>query len=144
MEIKPNMIYFAIFDGHGGDICARFCNEHLPEHIKFWIERGETNLEIVLQNAFTEVNNSFARYITYTKNDGYNNNERSTSGTTATVCLLHNSTKLAVAYVGDSRMFLCRDGQCIKLTNDHTANVKAEKVSNLKNKKIRMDFIDFY
>ncbi|XP_027196240.2 protein phosphatase Mn(2+)-dependent 1K-like [Dermatophagoides pteronyssinus] len=126
MEIKPNMIYFAIFDGHGGDICARFCNEHLPEHIKFWIERGETNLEIVLQNAFTEVNNSFARYITYTKNDGYNN-ERSTSGTTATVCLLHNSTKLVVAYVGDSRMFLCRDGQCIKLTNDHTANVKAEK-----------------
>ena len=141
MEIKPNMIYFAIFDGHGGDICARFCNEHLPEHIKFWIERGETNLEIVLQNAFTEVNNSFARYITYTKNDGYNNNERSTSGTTATVCLLHNSTKLAVAYVGDSRMFLCRDGQCIKLTNDHTANVKAEKVSILKTKqKILIDF----
>lgn len=57
-----------------------------------------------------------------------NNNERATSGATATVCLLKNSTQLVVGYVGDSRAFICRDGSCFRLTNDHNANVKTEKV----------------
>lgn len=66
-EIKPNILYFAVFDGHGGDTCARFCNEKMPQFINYWLEREETNLEFVLQNAFVEVNNAFARYLTYTK-----------------------------------------------------------------------------
>ena len=66
-EIKPNILYFAVYDGHGGETCARFCNEHMPRFITFWLERGEENLEMILQNAFLDVNNAFARYITYTK-----------------------------------------------------------------------------
>lgn len=54
--------------------------------------------------------------------------DQSTSGTTAVVCLLKNSTQLVIGYVGDSRAFLYRDGESIRLTNDHTAHVKAEKV----------------
>ncbi|KAI7688199.1 Protein phosphatase 1K [Sarcoptes scabiei] len=125
-ELKPNILYFAIFDGHGGSSCASFCNEHMPRYINFWLERGETNLEIVLQNAFIEVNNAFARHQTYSPKFE-NNNERATSGATATVCLLKNSTQLVVGYVGDSRAFICRDGSCFRLTNDHNANVKTEK-----------------
>lgn len=50
------------------------------------------------------------------------------SGTTATVCLLKDSTKLVVAHVGDSRALICRDGAAKKLTHDHTATLKTEKV----------------
>jgi len=54
--------------------------------------------------------------------------EDTSSGTTATVCLLRNSIELVVAHVGDSRALLCRNGVVNRLTNDHSANVKAEKV----------------
>lgn len=67
MELKPDIIYFAMFDGHGGDSCARFCNEQMPKYINYWLEREEENLEFVLQNAFIEVNNAFARYVTYSE-----------------------------------------------------------------------------
>ena len=62
------------------------CNEHMPKFINFWLEREEGNLEIVLQNAFIEVNNAFARYLTYAKLG--DEEDLSYSGTTATVCLL--------------------------------------------------------
>lgn len=51
-----------------------------------------------------------------------------TSGTTATVCLLRNSIELVLGHVGDSRALLCRNGETKKLTTDHTADLKSEKV----------------
>lgn len=62
------------------------CNEHMPKFINYWLERGESNLEIVLQNAFIEVNNAFARYLTYAPQS--DEEDLFFSGTTATVCLL--------------------------------------------------------
>lgn len=59
------MLYFAVFDGHGGPVCAQYCNQNMVKHIKYWLERGEKDLQIILENSFIEVNNSFARYITY-------------------------------------------------------------------------------
>lgn len=41
------------------------------------------------------------------------------TGTTATVCLLHNSSELVVGHVGDSIAILCREGQPVKLSIDH-------------------------
>lgn len=60
-EIRPNLLYFAVFDGHGGSECAEYCSEHMQDHLLFWIERGEKDLQKVLDAAFLEVNNSFAR-----------------------------------------------------------------------------------
>lgn len=54
-----------MFDGHGGPVCAQYCNQNMVKHIKYWLERGEKDLQIILENSFIEVNNSFARYITY-------------------------------------------------------------------------------
>lgn len=49
-----------------------------------------------------------------------------TSGTTATVCLLRDGVELVVANVGDSRALLCREGQALRLTNDHDPENAAE------------------
>lgn len=122
-ELMPDLLYFAVYDGHGGPECAEFCSSHMEEHILYWIGRGEKDLQAVLQNAFQEVNNAFARHVIF--NCG--TKEASASGTTAAVCLLRNSVELVVGHVGDSRALLCRNGEIRKLTNDHTAELKSEK-----------------
>ena len=43
----------------------------------------------------------------------------SSSGTTATVCLVKNGVQLVVGHVGDSRALLCRKDSALQLTNDH-------------------------
>lgn len=44
----------------------------------------------------------------------------SSTGTTATVCLLRNNIELVVGHVGDSRAILCREGEALRLSHDHT------------------------
>lgn len=56
--------------------------------------------------------------------------DASSSGTTATVCLLRNSVELVIGHVGDSRALLCRNGETKKLTTDHTGETKSEKVNS--------------
>lgn len=63
-EIGPNVLYFAVYDGHGGSTCADYCNNHMEQHIKYWLESGENDLQLILENSFIEINNSFARYVT--------------------------------------------------------------------------------
>uniref|UniRef100_A0A2R5LKW4 Protein phosphatase 1k mitochondrial n=1 Tax=Ornithodoros turicata TaxID=34597 RepID=A0A2R5LKW4_9ACAR len=121
-ELLPDLLYFAVFDGHGGSACADYCAQHMEEHILYWLKRRESDLETVLQSAFLDINNAFARYVAFNWPDG----DESSSGTTATVCLLRNSTEMAVAHVGDSRAILCRSGEVRRLTTDHQAGQKLE------------------
>ncbi|XP_042907778.2 protein phosphatase Mn(2+)-dependent 1K, partial [Parasteatoda tepidariorum] len=128
LELQPELLYFAVFDGHGGTECADFCSEHMENYIKYWLTRGERDLETILQYSFQEVNNAFARHVIFNCPE----KEAASSGTTATVCLLRNSIELVIGHVGDSRAMLCRDGEARKLTTDHTANLKSEKERILK------------
>lgn len=59
-----------------------------------------------------------------------NEYKTSSSGSTATVCLLQNSVNLFIGHVGDSRVILCRSGEPRKLTQDHVPSLIMEKVSN--------------
>uniref|UniRef100_T1IXQ3 protein-serine/threonine phosphatase n=1 Tax=Strigamia maritima TaxID=126957 RepID=T1IXQ3_STRMM len=120
-EISPDILYLAVFDGHGGNDCADFCSERLQDHICFWLNRGETDLKTILFTSFVEVNNAYSRFVTY------NRTKTTLSGTTATVCLLQNSIELVVGHVGDSRAILCRNGEARKLTTDHSPLLKTEK-----------------
>lgn len=64
-ELKPNILYFAVFDGHGGSECADYCYTHMEDHLTFWIERLENDFEHAIDAAFLEVNNSFSRWWAY-------------------------------------------------------------------------------
>lgn len=64
-ELKPNLLYFAVFDGHGGPECADFCSEEMENHILYWLARGEKDLQTIFQYSFQELNNSYARHIVY-------------------------------------------------------------------------------
>jgi len=123
-QLTPNILYLAVYDGHGGAECSKFCQQQMPRHIMYWLGR-ELDLKLVLHNAFLETNNAFARWVTSRiKGD----EEIDTSGSTATVCLIKNSMHLVVASCGDSRALYCRVGGSRKLTTDHTTSLITEKI----------------
>ena len=129
-ELTSELLYFAIFDGHGGDACARFVQENLPKTILQLLSQ-ESSLEAVLQQSFHDINSLFEKSFTSEQSQNSETSGGKSSGTTATVCLLKNGVELVVAYVGDSRAFLCRDGNVKRLTNDHSASLKPEQVKYL-------------
>ncbi|KAA0721989.1 Protein phosphatase 1K, mitochondrial [Triplophysa tibetana] len=122
-HMTDNIMYFAVFDGHGGAEAADFCHKHMEHYIKK-IAEEEDNLEFVLTKAFLEVDKALARHLHFVADASM-----LSAGTTATVALLRDGIELVVGSVGDSRAMLCRKGKALKLTVDHTPERKDEKES---------------
>ncbi|KAG8447673.1 hypothetical protein GDO86_014979 [Hymenochirus boettgeri] len=120
-KLTDDILYFAVYDGHGGASAADFCNRFMEKYIKDFLSQ-EQDMEKVLTKAFLEINTAFARQAHLSANASH-----LTCGTTATVALLREGIELVVASVGDSRALLCRKGKPIKLTVDHTPERKEEK-----------------
>ncbi|XP_016423864.1 protein phosphatase 1K, mitochondrial-like [Sinocyclocheilus rhinocerous] len=120
-KLMHNVLYFALFDGHGGPQAADFCHKHMEQHIRDCLE-VETDLQAVLSKAFLQVDAALAAELQM-----YGNASLMMVGTTATVALLRDGIELVVASVGDSRALLCRKGKARKLTDDHTPERKDEK-----------------
>ncbi|XP_044046779.1 protein phosphatase 1K, mitochondrial isoform X1 [Siniperca chuatsi] len=120
-QMTDNILYFAVFDGHGGPEAADFCEKYMEKFIKDLVAE-ESNLELVLTKAFLEVDKALVKHLHFSPNvPGMN------AGTTATVALLRDGIELVVGSVGDSRAMLCRKGKALKLTVDHTPERKDEK-----------------
>ncbi|XP_067850548.1 protein phosphatase 1K, mitochondrial [Heptranchias perlo] len=119
--LTDNVLYFAVYDGHGGTAAADFCDKYMAKYIAQCLSQEE-DLEMVLTKAFYKTDKEFARHIRLSADVSL-----LTSGTTATVALLRDSIELVVASVGDSRAILCRKGQHKRLTEDHTPERKDER-----------------
>lgn len=120
-QLTEEVLYFAVYDGHGGPAAADFCHTHMEQCIMDLLPK-EKNLETVLTLAFLEIDKAFERLAHLSADATF-----LTSGTTATVALLRDGIELVVASVGDSRAILCRKGKPMKLTIDHTPERKDEK-----------------
>ncbi|XP_062852317.1 protein phosphatase 1K, mitochondrial [Trichomycterus rosablanca] len=120
-QMTDNILYFAVFDGHGGAEAADFCHKYMEQHIKDLVTK-EDNLEQVLSKAFLNVDKALARHLHFSPDASV-----LTAGSTATVALLRDGIELVVASVGDSRAMLCRKSKALKLTTDHTPERKDEK-----------------
>ncbi|KFZ56427.1 hypothetical protein N321_09519 [Antrostomus carolinensis] len=120
-QLTEDVLYFAVYDGHGGAAAADFCDKNMEKYIKEFLAQEE-NLESVLNKAFLEINKAYERHANLSADATLMN-----SGTTATVALLRDGIELVVASVGDSRALLCRKGKAMKLTIDHTPERKEEK-----------------
>ncbi|XP_036988861.2 protein phosphatase 1K, mitochondrial [Artibeus jamaicensis] len=120
-QLTEEVLYFAVYDGHGGPAAADFCHTHMEECIMDLLPK-EKNLETVMTLAFLEIDKAFERHAHLSADATV-----LASGTTATVALLRDGIELVVASVGDSRAILCRKGKAIKLTTDHTPERKDEK-----------------
>ncbi|KAG7459026.1 hypothetical protein MATL_G00226860 [Megalops atlanticus] len=120
-QMTDSILYFAVFDGHGGSQAADFCHKYMERYIKDLVAKEE-NLELVLTKAFLEIDKALASHVHFSADASLQ-----TSGSTATVALLRDSVELVVGSVGDSRALLCRKGEAIKLTVDHTPERKDER-----------------
>ncbi|XP_061101343.1 protein phosphatase 1K, mitochondrial-like isoform X1 [Conger conger] len=120
-QISDAVLYFAVFDGHGGSQAADFCHKYLETYVRDLVAKEE-DLELVLSKAFHEIDKALATQLNISPDATL-----ATAGSTATVALLRDGIELAVGSVGDSRALLCRKGKAIKLTMDHTPERKDER-----------------
>ncbi|XP_041486052.1 protein phosphatase 1K, mitochondrial-like isoform X2 [Lytechinus variegatus] len=126
-ELRPNLLYVGIFDGHAGSMAVDYVHHNLEFHLNFWLER-EYDLQIVLKKAFEDLNNKLTRYLYI----HYPEPEHEHSGSTATVALLRNGNELVLGNLGDSRAILCRNGKALRLTNDHDPEYNTKEKERIK------------
>ncbi|KPP69732.1 protein phosphatase 1K, mitochondrial-like [Scleropages formosus] len=116
--LTDNILYFAVFDGHGGPQAADYCHKHMEKGIRDTVA-VEQNLELVLTKAFLEIDKALESHLNVSGNASLLN-----AGTTATVALLRDGIELVVGSVGDSRALLIkRSGGFVTWNSVGQANV---------------------
>ncbi|XP_071510606.1 protein phosphatase Mn(2+)-dependent 1K-like [Diadema antillarum] len=126
-ELWANLLYVAVFDGHAGSMAVDFVHQQLEHHLNFWLER-EHSLQVVLHNAFIDLNNKLTKYLHL----HYPESDYEHTGSTATVTLIRNGNELVVGSVGDSRAILCRNGKAMRLINDHEPEFNSKEKDRIK------------
>jgi serine/threonine protein phosphatase PrpC len=104
--------YYAVFDGHGGAECAKFCADRLPDLIAshYGLATGATRAERIgkaCKSAFVAIDQQFMRTVA------------KTDGTTATIVII-DGDEATVANVGDSTaMMYGANGDATTISFDH-------------------------
>ena len=107
----PNL--YIVADGMGGhkagDYASRFLVENLVQYVKEAKESGEV---AILKDGISQVNRRLYQ-------EAEDNEDLSGMGSTLVAASI-NGDELSVANVGDSRMYLIRDGKASQITRDHS------------------------
>jgi len=125
-------VLFAAFDGHGGPQVSELSSKTLHKNILAQFRAKQVQpasrdekLRSAIQEAFVQTDKEILGLAERKKFEG--------QGSTAVVALLHGNPKLGtalrlvIAHVGNSRAVLCRAGQAVAVTEDHTPNLVNEK-----------------
>jgi protein phosphatase PTC2/3 len=129
--------YFGVFDGHGGDSCAKFLKEHLHLELTVSLTKiaGSRHFTDFSQSILAKSHNFYATLEilireAYSRTDLlYQMAEPHRSkvcGSTAVVCLIIG-TQLVCINLGDARAVLCRNKTAIDLSVDYKASRKDEQ-----------------
>jgi len=109
---KRGYCIFGVFDGMGGmergEVASSIAKEELIKHAN----QSEIADEKVLNEIFERANE---KIYSYSKERGIEGK----MGTTGVIAIVKNGT-LYYGNVGDSRLYVLRDGKLIKATHDHT------------------------
>lgn len=111
-SVEKTIGYFSIFDGHGGDHAAIYCQNYLLNHI---IER-ERFYDNIIENIRQSCLDIDKKFLELCDEKNYY------SGTTVLGCFLLPK-KLVIFYIGDSTAVLCtNNGEAVLLTDPHKPN----------------------
>jgi protein phosphatase len=107
------VLWMIIADGVGGHLAGELAAEMAVEIISREIAAGDPDLPVetlrnAIQRACSEIS---ARAISDTRAEGMS---------TTCVCAWVIENRLYAAWVGDSRLYLIRNGKALRLTTDHT------------------------
>ncbi|MBP2658884.1 MAG: protein serine/threonine phosphatase [Firmicutes bacterium] len=105
---------FIVADGMGGHVAGEIASKLAISTVNGYIQEhvGKDNLEILLKDAIIQANTSIYQM-------ALSKEEFSGMGTTVTASYIDGDT-IYWGHVGDSRMYLLRNGKLNQLTNDHS------------------------
>ncbi len=105
---------FIVADGMGGHVAGEIASKLAISTVNAYIQEhvGKDNLEILLKDAIIQANTSIYQM-------ALSKEEFSGMGTTVTASYIDGDT-IYWGHVGDSRMYLLRNGKLNQLTNDHS------------------------
>lgn len=104
-SLKPASSYFAVFDGHGGDLVSNYLRENHNKKLLELLQK-DVPVEEALKKSFLDIN------------EDIKNRMDTDAGSTAVVGLLVENT-LYVANAGDSHAVLSKNNKSIRLTVEH-------------------------
>lgn len=109
---NPEKGFFVIADGMGGHEAGEVASSMAVEKIRIELEDRETIDSKLLESAFKETNKLIFDTSSFEK-------QQMLMGTTLTVLKIEKD-KGYIGHIGDSRIYLIRNQEIIKLTEDHT------------------------
>lgn len=111
--------FWAVFDGHGGDVSAEYCRQHVHNNLLLSPSFSEGALSDGLRSALVKTESDFCAACRRI-------NLMTSSGTTAITAYLQ-ADLLIVANIGDSRAVVCRSGRAVDASIDHKPGRKEER-----------------
>lgn len=105
---------FIVADGMGGHVAGEIASKLAVSTVTGYIQEhvGKDNLEVVLKDAITQANTSIYQM-------ALSKEEFSGMGTTVTASYIDGET-IYWGHVGDSRIYLLRNGKLHQITSDHS------------------------
>ncbi|PRW58969.1 kinase and PP2C-like domain-containing [Chlorella sorokiniana] len=133
----PGCTAVGVFDGHRGAAAADYLTAHMQRHLAQRLGSSDS-APAALAGALADADAAFraeqdaAWAARLARMGAAAAGPCPAPGATATLLLLYPAGQggeqmLAVANLGDSRAVLCREGQAVPLTRDHTADCPAER-----------------
>jgi protein phosphatase 1L len=105
--------FFGVYDGHGGAKAAEIAAKKLHTYLPVHCDKDSKNcMDEALEKAFLSTDSLIMK--------------KTDSGTCAAVAYI-DKDDLCIAWVGDSRVVLGRNGQVIYATEDHKPNKASER-----------------
>lgn len=126
--IDDSLGLFVVADGLGGHAAGEVASEEAVYNIRGWVRRERPKVESLLDDPYDVEQQNVAEQIlrgaiqaaTYLIHSMAEFDEtKAGMGTTASVLMLLGRVAV-VGQVGDSRIYLARDGQIAQITDDHT------------------------
>ena len=119
--ISPNISYFGIFDGHGGDKCSKFLKNNLDKFL-FNSKYFPSNIKESIRDAFDKIEKQFSLHAIK------NGKLVDKSGSCALIALIIDRIFYSIN-LGDSRALFSRNSgkELYQVTRDHKPNDEKEK-----------------
>ena len=136
----PKASLFGIFDGHGGPMVSKICEQSFPleicrqarldSDIRVALEKSYIEIDAFLQTTGSLRNMRNVSQLSFSRIDEPEGTVRENLfdfiGSTAVIALIQERT-IYVSNAGDSRAILCRDGTAVELSRDHKPESPRER-----------------
>ena len=122
-QITPALSCFAVFDGHGGDHCARWAARELPRRCRALL----TAAGGLSGAALSDVRRPLAELMMEMDGELRSHGRLSWHCGATAVVLLVTAEEICLANLGDSRAVLCRGSRAVALSRDHKPHEAGER-----------------